>query len=506
MAIVTLRPDSTYVNTMPVVPGGGTAHGALNDNSDSSYIEAPWGSFTQAIVNIADYTIPANQFLKQVRVRVRYRTIALFGGGVTYWVVRFVTSTGGYGTSQSQSTTSSTPVESVGGWQTKAPSGADWNQTELNNLQVDIYPGYYSGVVQMPRVYEVYVDLDLNTSPTTTTTAPTHGGSVTTTTRPAFTFTYSDADGDAMEGYRAKLFHSDTYNAGGFDPNTWGALYDTGKIGAYSPPPGGIVAPFDLLNGASYRWYVWVYQAGGPQGTTGFGVSSPAYTQFTLNVTPPALPIVNPSAHSTGGYINLSILSGGGTPATSTILVQRSQDDGVTWSNVRGTPIVPNTTVIDFEAIPNKAVIYRGRSTAANGVASVWSAPTTPVTAVDNEWRLRDPLDSTRNIVLSVIGDNVSHRIPEDKAFFSPMGRTRKVSVADVIRGNESELQLEFLTEAAWLAFEKLRNSQRTLFLTRGWTGEAWYIQFDQILEMTIHNYFPTYRTVTISWIEMDAP
>lgn len=169
---------------------------------------------------------------------------------------------------------------------------------------------------------------------------------------------------------------------------------------------------------------------------------------------------------------------------------------------------LPPLVIHDYEMPPNTAVIYRARNAVTIGgstIAGSYSIATAPVTITTQDYMLKDPLNPNNNLILNVLGPSVREDKPEDIAFFSPLGRTRKVAVADKIKGVESVLELDFTEESEFDDFETLRNSQRILLLVRGWTNEQWYIRFGPVMSKTLYNYDPPYRTVTIPWVEVDS-
>lgn len=504
MTITTLRPTSDSVNTFTLT-GGASAHAVTSDNSDASYANAIYPGYSELIVGFSGFTLPAGTYIKQVRMRIRYATLA--PGAITLWYARLIDPQGNASTLDTYQTIQGTPIEGQGGWRPLNPQGNSWSAADINALRVDVYPGLWTGNVQMPIIYEVYLDVETNTNPTTTITSPANGGSVTTSTRPPTVFTYADVDNDPIDAYRVMVFSSTQYSAVGFDPNTaTTAVYDSGKVSTQFLPTGGVAPNVDLSNLVTYRSYVWVYQFGATGGRTGNGVSTPAMSQYSINVTPPAIPTITATASTVFGvqFIAVDIAAGSGGAATATINIERSTDNGNTW-------IVAFTggSGVQFQDllfVPSTPTLYRARAYTAGGIAGAYSANVS-ATVNDTEWRIRDrdnPLTNTMK--LNILGASVKTQHPEDKAFFSPLGRARKVAVSDVLKGSESTLQVEFLTDDDYHLFMALRALQKTLWLTRGWTGEGWWIQFTEQGEEELFNYSPTYRTFTIGWIEVDAP
>ena len=510
MPIVSLRPDGTSVNTF-IVTGGASAHAVTADNSDASHIEAIYPGYSEARLNFGTYVLASTQFVRMARLRVRWTTVA--PGAITLWYVRLLDAFGNVSTTDTYQFTASGAIQSTdGAWRLTAPDGQPWLQAEVDSIQVQIFPGLYTGNVQMPRIHELYLDLDVNSNPVAAVVLPVNGSTFTTSTRPPTVFSYSDPDNDQMEAYRVKVFSDDQYGAIGFDPNVSMALFDTGKVYVSAPPIAGVTPNVDLLDGHSYKSYVWVYQQLAGNGTVGNGISAPAISTYTIDIVAPPTPSIAAAADQPNNRVILTITPNDPAGAGKTLTIERSSDAGATWSYVRGGRSLANTVtpiiIHDYEMPPNTPVIYRARNLTTVGgstIASSYSASSAPaVTIVTQEWWLKDPLDPTNNMILQVLGDHMDEDIPEDMAFFSPLGRTRKVSVTDVIKGTESVLTVDFTDEDEYAKFEALRDSQRVLLLVRGWTNKQWYIKFGPTYKHTIYNYTPIYQTVTVPWTEVD--
>lgn len=139
-------------------------------------------------------------------------------------------------------------------------------------------------------------------------------------------------------------------------------------------------------------------------------------------------------------------------------------------------------------------------------IGSVYSTTAT-ATLTFSEWWLKNPLDSTYNQTLSVMGDGGFKRSrKEEQSIYEPLGRPMPIVVRGVIRGERLKLQLEFLTQAAWDKFEDIRNQQQTLLLQRGYTNEEWYGVLGAERELTEARHDANYKVIDIDFIETDAP
>jgi hypothetical protein len=211
---------------------------------------------------------------------------------------------------------------------------------------------------------------------------------------------------------------------------------------------------------------------------------------------------------------------GGFVTSTQVIFVERSVDAGVTWTAVRnGTVIDPGTgqqvIVQDYEAPPGTSTQYRARSVSyENGISNplvgpnsaTASATSTPTTSTG--WWLKDPQDSTRNMVIDVYSETWNTEEDEEMAVYKPLGRTYPVVVSDVIHGRDGRLELEFTSLASITAFRLLRSGQRPLLLQRVYAGlnEQKYIRLGRKLSVKESNTNPILYQASIDYVEVDVP
>jgi hypothetical protein len=127
-------------------------------------------------------------------------------------------------------------------------------------------------------------------------------------------------------------------------------------------------------------------------------------------------------------------------------------------------------------------------------------------TITNAEWWLKDPQDASRNITIDVTGDTFDTETTEERASYKPLGRRTPIIVADVVRGEEFSLHLEFTTRASLDAFEVLRESQRVLLLQRGFTNDQWYIRLGATRRLSMTSHDPPLWRVTMGADEVDVP
>lgn len=433
MSINTVRPDGTTSGGSNfTVTGTTNAYTALSDNTDTTYIRKSGNGQKSIISSLGSYTVLGNETIKQVRLRARAQTPTSSGkldiqlgtrvNGINYYfpalTLRGANSTAEYS----------------GAWQTSSPDGSTWDQSRIDALRTQITE--YRDSTDRGYVYEVYVDVQTSSQPTVTVDAPT--GTITDTAKPDISWTYSDTDGEAQTFYEIKVFSSAQYGAAGFDPDTSAYTWSSGQISSTEST----AQASNYLSSGSYRCYV---RAGKTVNATPF-FSNWAYSSFTLTLTAPTIPTITRSYSSSLGRVAITLTGASSATYTSQAFdVQRSDDLGVTWTDVRyGTQLTPNgsyvATVDDYEAKRGQDAYYRARSVGyvgSNVVASAWSTSSTVTITNDGTWWLKATTDATLNMssVRVLAGLDVTQ--DEDLAVFQPLGRTYPVVVAGEVHGQD---------------------------------------------------------------------
>lgn len=234
-------------------------------------------------------------------------------------------------------------------------SGASWTTSDIDAIRLAVGAGFISTTDDM-RVYEAYIDVTYNEAPVATVTAPAEASTITNDSTPDVSWTYSDPETDPQERYRVKVFSAAQYAAGGFDPSTSTATWDSGNVlSASTTVEVGAVLPND-----TYRAYVQVADVGS---SGRFGVWD--YNQFTVNVTAPPVPVLTATANNTLKRVELTATSTG-APAVEFMRFEYSDDGGATWMTVRGGTKVAtaagSATIYDYESPPNTARQYRAKA------------------------------------------------------------------------------------------------------------------------------------------------
>ena len=190
-------------------------------------------------------------------------------------------------------------------------------------------------------------------------------------------------------------------------------------------------------------------------------------------------------------------------PTVTSYDVYRRKVGETAWSP-RASGVAPSTDWIDYEAAAKTNYEYKLVSHADNSTSSESALVTAAVEPTD--WRLRDPADHSRDILIEVEMDSFGVQTPKDIAFFNPLGRNFKVAVEDVIRGDEFSLIMGVINGSDYEALKSLVKSQRTLFVQSPIIGEAWYVRVQGPLDREVINTNDPYAKLNVKFIEVDAP
>lgn len=322
MTVVTLRPDGTTTNGGTIV-GGGTAHDALSDDSDTTYITFDNGETW--VGTIDDLTLPVGAVIKRTSASVRVRSDA--SGN---FAIASASLTHGSGTfSGSVATPWVDPVRVNVFRADQFVSDADIDGAALTvacltGASVDIY--------------EAFVEITYVEQPSLTVSAPT--GTVDDTNQPTVTWTLDlDDAGGAQAIWEVKVYTDAQYGALGFNPSittptasTTNPGSSTGESAFWRFTTDTSWQVDEILPDDTYRAYVRVAQiVNGNQHWSDW-----AHADFTVDVDLPAVPTLTATADSSNGRVTLAVTEGASGAATTDVLeVQRSVDGGTTWEVVR---------------------------------------------------------------------------------------------------------------------------------------------------------------------------
>ncbi len=137
----------------------------------------------------------------------------------------------------------------------------------------------------------------------------------------------------------------------------------------------------------------------------------------------------------------------GGTAQTQTIRIERSDDEGLTWTEIvaRAKPDFQQRTVLTDRLMPlGVPVHYRAYADVDLGDGSLLSSEVSPEAVIvvpADLWTLRDPAEDTAEVVASVV--KRSHRDDDGASVHWPAGRTYPVvDTEGNVRSGSGSLQL----------------------------------------------------------------
>lgn len=369
----------------PLTVVGASIPAALTDQSYTTYVQSNNDVAGTLTVQLPAPTLPARAIVQYVQFRLnRYRA-----SGVDNDNPFFVRSIAAYDKNAVAHSTSlpasftqamwppfyPTVYTVLTGQFTQFSDGLPMKDVLPNTVSIAfyVYPGSVPGPVQLQDIQTIWA---YNTPPTITVTGP---ADPSTTSKPDVTWTYSDADGDVQRAARLIVIPDGTPSvttpyglAGGSNYDPTGATvkaYDSGKVftGATS-----LTCAGGLVNGGTYWAYVMVWSdpiAGGDQ------TSLWSAKQFTVNVTPPPEPVLTITTDQPNSRVLLQAVEGStATPHADRFDIERSDDDGATWRQVR------NAT-FEGQSLGTKNVgtsgvgwnsPYRVQNTFPNGLTAQW--------------------------------------------------------------------------------------------------------------------------------------
>jgi hypothetical protein len=234
-------PDATVYNPGGLT-GAATAHAALSDSSDASYVtHAP--EWSAGIFEMATYTKTAGSVIKHVRANVRASSIS-----VNPVKIRWGFQLGGvnYGETSNLQISGTTPTVYNGPW----TNVGDLTQDQINALRayVDAQPLWTNA-----KFYELSVEL-LEASPPTTAITEPAGNPTSSEFTIAWTHT-AGTEGGPQSAWQIKIFPLGQVTQVGFDVDSAPPLYDSGL---YPDARSSFAA---VLAAGSYRIYMRTAQS-----------------------------------------------------------------------------------------------------------------------------------------------------------------------------------------------------------------------------------------------------
>jgi hypothetical protein len=263
MTTFLLRPNGLITNNgMSNGAGAGTADVRLGDNSDTTSMTAVAGN--SILLDLTTFTIPAGHYVQSATPFERVKSTG--DAPLRTFKVKKADSSLPLLIAQNFDGETTSFVTHTGYqllW-----TGLLYNdfvtyplltQAQVDTLQLEYILQTYGGSGTL-EIADLWIEVYTNSIPVPVVTLPT--GNVTSGSRPPITVQHVDAEGDSMDYYQLKIFSSAQYGAGGFDPETSTATWDSGVV-ALSVNAGNtfqVTPGVDLANGITYKAYVKVRQ------------------------------------------------------------------------------------------------------------------------------------------------------------------------------------------------------------------------------------------------------
>ena len=504
MAVTTVRPNATASGSGSFTLSGGeaTVHETLNDDDDLTFLQKTSSVVGQAsaIVDFGTTTISASERVKQVRIRARCDTPTSEGRLNVYLGARVDNQNYFHSALAIRGTNSVATF--TGPYYTSAPNGEAWSQAAINGLRGKI--SEYEETGDRGKFYELYIDVDISAQPTVTVSAPT--GTITTTTAPDVTWAFADTDNETQAFYQIKVFTDAQYGAGGFDPETSTATYNSGEIA--SSDNTAVVGA--LLLADTYRAYVRTAKSVNGEPFW----SDYAFSGFVISYTEPTIPTMAVAWDSDLGKASFT-LTGDAVPGAYVSQyydIHRSDDDGVVYAGIRnGENITPNAsfigTAVDYEAPRDTVAYYRCRSVSVDSsdqeFPSDWGTVQQVLITNDETWWFKVIEEPDYNLGSIRVLKELDVQIDEPNTVFRPLGATRPIVVAGPLQGEDGGYNIKTITETEWDNFYSILTHQGTILVqdpygnqkyirivTRDWNAET--------VAGIVH------RDITLRYVEVD--
>jgi len=508
MSVVITRPASQIAASGSPDNVGGAANraAAQADDTDTTYIQ--YDSVNDALeLLMAQPTIPGGSAILAVELRVRCRKIGA-GNPKAIFAISSGVDFSGFVT-QIVTWTTPTTITAL----TIFP-GDDTDKIGTGDLPWDFANIDFSCTVlnnNTMRVSESFLYTYYVAPSVVTVTLPT--GTLTSDNQPTVTWTEThDADGNAIDKYQVKIFSAAQYGAGGFDPDTSTATYDSGVVDNFVF--GGASHPTDVaLADGTYRSYVKQHQTVSGQDLW----SAWDYEQFVVDVDRPGVPTLAVSEENDRARAKIDVTVVSGPATTSWLEIEVSHDGGATWGIVRtldSGKIVETSgthTVYYYEQDAGEEVQFRARSahdysgvTAYSSYSGQEASTITPYT-----WWLKNPLKPSSNLPVKIRSQS-GHTRPVKQGVFSPLGRKIPIVVDDVRGGPQGEIAFRIDSEDDRRNFyAMLDNTNGPYWLTapryQDWQGR--YVKFGDLGSERVIDSNVGHKTFeSLTWIEVDSP
>lgn len=474
----TRRPNKTLSTTGITLVGASKFHLALNDDSDASYGSCAPTSF--GAVTFGSPALDPTDVVVNVVLRLRLGRVddcsvfCQFRVGPAPFVTLIPPPASGLSDGLPV-TVSSAPLTGFTAAQVNAGLEVDLQALGLHSV----------------AIIEAYLDVTHVSTPTVTVTAPVGSSAVSNPT-----VTWNETGDSPQSRFQVKVFSQSQYEGVGFDPETSGAVYDsgvqTGSQRTFTPVE-------NLTNGGSYRFYVKAAQTVG----TVTQWSAWSFSTSTISVAAPAVPTITVEEDDALARIKITVTDvaasgsssgygaglygagpyGGGGSGSGTdwqfVTVQRTADGGVTWENVRSatraTVFGDTFVVFDYESCNSQPVQYRAQAIGTSGggdIASDWSSSSASVMWASLLTWLKAPTTPALNSPVKINQiPTLTRRMPQ--GVFDIARRRDPIVVSDIRHLSEGTITFAVEDTSAMVALDALLNDSETLLLqtpeTDGW-------------------------------------
>ncbi|MGB6771188.1 MAG: hypothetical protein WBF51_04205 [Candidatus Dormiibacterota bacterium] len=340
--------------------------------------------------------------------------------------------------------------------------------------------------------------------PTVTVSTPTGSH---TSPNPAINWTGTfPSSAPTQTGYRAIVYSSAQYGAGGFVPGFGPSYYDSGTVSgtATSQTPTGVPAT------GTFRAYVCLTDA---HQTGPFN-----YSGFTMSVTVPSAPTLTAAWTQSTASTLLTATGATSYDSQPTYASFYSSDNGgTTWNLVRGGSNVSlstgTATLTDYEGPAQGTRQYQAYVNAlvSGSVLTSPASSTQSTTASLGNWWLKNPLNSAQNITVEVSADFTTDRLEQSTVIY-PLGQTRPSVIFDVITGTDGGATVTTTTTAAYTALETILGAQAVLLVQNPFGGN-WYVRLaittssastaQESGTLSASSAASPFRTTVLSWVEV---
>jgi hypothetical protein len=454
MTTNTLRPDGIHTDDADWVrTGGATKNGVEADDSDATYLAtAALGDFCYMIFTLGTFSLPAGNRTKTIVVRVRAKEVSAgVENGFTVNVKNAALGIVAGGAVPITSTSFTTYTAATSAFDNQSQATIDGLVFELSAI------ASFSAI----QVAECYVDIIHAAQPVANVTYPTGTPAITTTNTPTFTWTHTPgSDGGTQTHYEVRVFTAAQYGAGGFDPATSAAHWESGVVvGSASSQVSG-----PLANSTTYRVYVRTAQTiNGSAHWSAFD-----FEGFSISVTTSDVSAITTTADSANGRILINVDRSGS--AWDFVEVQRSIDTGTTWEYIRGGAYVPPATasawstgdannfdIYDYEVPPATSTLYRARATrllSGLPITGAWVQSTPAVSWTASEMWVKSPLVPSINDQFCLYGWRPQQQRQVRQGVHPVLGAANPSITFDVLSGRSGSITVATLdaAEAASLA------------------------------------------------------